>query len=54
MRLLDHSFPDATTEYDPESTQRFLRDMEMALTKIEFPTIVEGRDENQAITWFFG
>ena len=52
-RLLDHSFPDATTEYDPTATQRFYRDIEMALTKVEFPTRVEGVDENQAITWFF-
>jgi len=52
-KLLDHSFPDATTEYDPEATQRFLRDIEMALTKMEFPTRVEGKDENQALTWFF-
>jgi hypothetical protein len=53
-RLLDHSFPDASTEYDQEATQRFHRDIEMALTKIEFPTIIEGKDENKAITWFFG
>ena len=53
-KLLDHSFPDATTEYDAEATQRFYRDIEMALTKIELPTRVEGIDENQAITWFFG
>tara|TARA_R100000808_G_scaffold15950_2_gene36381 strand:- start:3426 stop:3593 length:168 start_codon:yes stop_codon:yes gene_type:complete len=53
-RLLDHSFPDAPIEYNVEATQRVYRDIEMALTKIEFPTRVEGIDENQAITWFFG
>ena len=53
VKLLDHSFPDATPEYDPEATQRFLRDIEMALTKMEFPTRVEGKDESQALTWFF-
>tara|TARA_R110000751_G_scaffold159998_2_gene265733 strand:+ start:1457 stop:1624 length:168 start_codon:yes stop_codon:yes gene_type:complete len=51
-RLLDHSFPDATTEYDPDVTQRILRDIEMALTKMEFPTEIEGKDDNKAITWF--
>jgi preprotein translocase subunit SecE len=53
-KLLDHSFPDATVEYNTEAMQRFFRDIEIALTKIEFPTRVEGIDENQAITWFFG
>jgi hypothetical protein len=53
-KLLDHSFPDATPEYNPEATQRFLRDIEMALTKMEFPTRVQGIDESQSITWFFG
>ena len=51
-RLLDHSFPDAPTEYDLETWQRVLRDIEMALTKTEFPSEVEGKDENRALTWF--
>jgi hypothetical protein len=53
-KLLDHSLPDATIEYNAEATQRFLRDIEIALTKMEFPTRVQGIDESQAITWFFG
>lgn len=52
-KLLDHSFPDAPPEYDSEAMQRLLRDIEMALTKVEFPTQVEGKDENQVLTWFF-
>jgi hypothetical protein len=52
-KLLDHSFPDAPKDYDPDTMQRILRDMEMALTKMEFPTKIEGKDENDALTWFF-
>ena len=52
VKLLDHSFPDATTDYDAETLQRILRDIEMALTKMEFPTEIEGKDENKALTWF--
>ena len=51
-RLLDHSFPDASIEYDPEVWQRTLRDIEMSLTKTELPSEVEGKDENNALTWF--
>ena len=52
VKLLDHSFPDATIEYDPDTLQRILRDIEIALTKMEFPTEIEGKDENKALTWF--
>jgi len=51
-RLLDHSFPDAPTEYDPDIWQRVLRDVEISLTKSEIPLQIEGKDENAAVTWF--
>jgi hypothetical protein len=51
-RLLDHSFPDAPKEYNAETWQRVLRDIEISLSKIEFPSEVEGKDENRALTWF--
>ena len=51
-RLLDHSFPDAPTEYDPDTWQRGLWDLEMSLTKTEIPSEIEGKDENNALTWF--
>jgi hypothetical protein len=51
-RLLDHSFPDAPPEYDPDIWQRVLRDVEISLTKTELPLRVEGKDENSALTWF--
>jgi|TARA_R100001143_G_scaffold45035_1_gene40315 hypothetical protein len=51
-RLLDHSFPDAPDQYDPNTYQRILRDIEMALSKTEFPLEVEGKADNKAITWF--
>lgn len=53
-RLLEHSFPDAPIEYDSEVWQRTLRDIEMALSGTEFPSRVEGKDENGALTWFMG
>jgi hypothetical protein len=52
-KLLDHSFPDAPEEYNADIIQRTFRDIEMALSKTEIPSIVEGKDENAAITWFF-
>jgi len=52
-KLLDHSFPDAPLEYNADTFQRVLRDIEMSLTKMEFPAQIEGKDENRALTWFF-
>jgi hypothetical protein len=53
-KLLDHSFPDAPIEYEPNTIQRILRDIEMSLSKVDFPSKVEGEDENRALTWFMG
>ena len=35
-----------------ETLQRIVRDIEIALSKIEFPAEVEGKDESRALTWF--
>jgi|TARA_R110000823_G_scaffold272527_2_gene391813 hypothetical protein len=51
--LLDHSFPDAPNAYDQALFQRILRDIEMALTKKEFPVEIEGKDNSRALSWFF-
>mgnify|MGYP003111900306 FL=1 len=51
--LLDHSFPDAPIEYDSATYQRILRDIEMALTKKDFPVEIEGKDASKALSWFF-
>ena len=51
VSLLDHSMPMAPDEYDPDTFVRILRDLEMALTKIEFPAEVEGKDESRVLTW---
>ena len=48
-KLLDHSFPDSPEEYDPDIFQRILRDIEMALSKMEFPSQVEGKEEATAL-----
>jgi hypothetical protein len=51
-RLLEHSFPDAPVQYDQNTWRRILRDIEMSLSKLEFPSQIEGKDENKALTWF--
>ena len=63
-KLLDHSFPDIggldATAINPitgqpqflEPLQRDVRDIEISLSKIEFPSEVEGKDESRALTWF--
>jgi hypothetical protein len=53
-KLLDHSFPDAPESYNVDTFQRVFRDIEISLTKMEFPAEIEGKDENDALTWFFG
>jgi hypothetical protein len=52
VKLLDHSMPSPPDEYDIEAFTRILRDIEMALTKIEFPAVVSGDDETQSMLWF--
>jgi|TARA_R110002020_G_scaffold10454_5_gene40121 hypothetical protein len=63
-KLLDHSLPDiagvSINTVSPitgqpqfiESIQRAITDIEMALTKMEFPAEVEGKDDSRALTWF--
>jgi hypothetical protein len=50
--LLDHNFPEVPETYDAEVFARIMRDLEMALTKIEFPEVVSGQDDTNSITWF--
>ncbi len=50
--LLDHAFPLVPATYDADTFSRIMRDLEMALTKIDFPAIVSGDDETKGINWF--
>ena len=50
--LLDHNFPDIPDSYDPEVFARIMRDLEMALTKIEFPEVGSGQDDTKGLNWF--
>ena len=50
--LLDHAFPLVPATYDQDTFSRIMRDLEMALTKIDFPAIVSGDDETKGINWF--
>ena len=51
-RLLDHNLPLAPDQYDPETFQLILRDLEVALTKTELPEVIEGRDNARSMAWF--
>ena len=50
--LLDHAFPLVPETYNQETFIRIMRDLEMSLTKIDFPAIVSGEDDTKAIAWF--
>ena len=63
-KLLDHSLPDvggvSISTINPitgqpqfiGAMQLAISEIEMALTKIEFPAEVEGKDDSKALTWF--
>ena len=51
--LLDHAFPLVPATYDQDTFSRIMRDLEMALTKIDFPAVVSGEDETKGYSWFF-
>ena len=51
--LLDHNFPMVPVTYDQDTFARIMRDLEMALTKIDFPAVVSGEDETKGYSWFF-
>jgi len=52
VKLLDHSMPIAPDEYDADTFVRILSDLEMALTKIDFPAVVSGEDDDNGKNWF--
>jgi|TARA_R100001530_G_scaffold9490_1_gene9542 hypothetical protein len=51
-KLLDHSMPTPPEGYDVDTFVRIFRDIEMALTKTDFPAIVSGKDDTNGISWF--
>ena len=50
--LLDHSFPMVPEEYDYNTFTRIMRDLEMALTKFDFPDVMSGEDDTKGFSWF--
>tara|TARA_Y100001951_G_C11204771_1_gene219278 strand:- start:556 stop:774 length:219 start_codon:yes stop_codon:yes gene_type:complete len=50
--LLDHNFPMVPEEYDPGTFARIMRDLEMALTKFDFPAVMSGEDDTKGLSWF--
>ena len=51
-KLLDHAMPLAPDEYDADTVVRIMRDIEMALTKMEFPAVISGEDDTNGVNWF--
>jgi hypothetical protein len=51
-KILDHSMPLAPAQYDVDTFTRILRDLEMALTKTDLPSVVSGEDDTNGVTWF--
>jgi len=51
-KLLDHAMPLAPDEYDADTFVRIMRDIEMALTKMEFPAVISGEDDTNGVNWF--
>ena len=52
VKLLDHSMPNPPDDYDADVFVRILRDIEMALTKMEFPAVISGEDDTNGVNWF--
>ena len=50
--LLDHSFPIVPEEYDVDTFTRIMRDLEIALTKFDFPAVISGEDDTKGFSWF--
>ena len=44
--------PTPPQEYDADVFIRILRDLEMALTKMDFPAVVSGEDDDNGKSWF--
>ena len=51
-KLLDHAMPLAPDAYDADTFVRIMRDIEMALTKMEFPAVISGEDDTNGVNWF--
>jgi len=50
--LLDHAFPLVPETYNQETFIRIMRDLEMALTKFDFPAVMSGEDDTKGFSWF--
>lgn len=50
--LLEQTLPLVPSQYDAETFGRLVREIEMALTKVEFPAVVSGEDSAQGFSWF--
>ena len=53
-KLLLSSLAQAPDEYDPDTLQSILREIELALQSKDFPQQVESTDNARSIAWFLG
>ena len=53
-KLLLSSLAQAPDEYDPDTIQSILREIELALQSKDFPQQVESTDNARSIAWFLG
>ena len=53
-KLLLSSLAQAPDEYDADTLQSILREIELALQSKDFPQQVEGKDNSRSLAWFLG
>ncbi len=51
-KLLDHNLPQVPDTYDADTFEMILRDIDISLTKVDFPAVIEGRDDARSMAWF--
>ena len=51
-RLLETSLPMVPETYDAGTMIRLVRTIEDALTRVEIPSVISGKDDTNGISWF--
>lgn len=51
-RLLETSLPMVPQTYDADTMVRLVRTIEDALTRVEIPSVISGKDDTNGISWF--
>ena len=51
-KLLETALPIVPDQYEAETWSRIVRELEMALTRVDFPENVSVKDDTDGINWF--